>query len=201
MGLLRLLDGQDWPGSVSVVESIEESGQEFDIIYVNRLQKERRISCEVTEEEYGRLDLTDLEHRSPRGCVLHPLPKRAEMPAFVVDDPRCRLWEHVDITYMTRQWLIDQYLCKPEERSLNFFIKPLLLPKLWFPGCDCASALVPDAMKVQPHGRAPRSLGGTDGRKRPGPASPMNLCLRHRGRQQPQPRPKHGKHPQRLYCC
>jgi len=141
LGLMNLLNGDEWLGSVRATDSIEASRCKFDIIYVNRLQEERRSNCDLTAEEYGRIGIADLEHLSPNGCVLHPLPRKEEMDPLVVADPRCLIWEHVNITYMTRQWLIGQYLHEPEARSSAFFIQPFHVPESGSVCCECAAVL------------------------------------------------------------
>ncbi|MHC4810537.1 MAG: aspartate/ornithine carbamoyltransferase family protein [Planctomycetota bacterium] len=71
---------------------------DLDAVYMMRMQDEYGETSETLRQEYGRYRLTpDRASRlRPGACILHPLPRRDELPLEVDLDPRARYWEAVE---------------------------------------------------------------------------------------------------------
>jgi aspartate carbamoyltransferase catalytic subunit len=71
---------------------------ELDAIYMMRMQDEYGETSETLRESYGRFRLTPdrAQRLKPTACILHPLPRRDELPLEIDVDPRARYWEAVE---------------------------------------------------------------------------------------------------------
>jgi len=70
----------------------------IDAIYMMRMQDEYGTTSEETRRRYDDFRLTTerVAVMKPDACILHPLPRRAELPIEVDADPRARYWEAVN---------------------------------------------------------------------------------------------------------
>jgi aspartate carbamoyltransferase catalytic subunit len=70
---------------------------ELDGLYLMRIQDEYSSTSESLRKEYERYHLTvaGVGSMKESACVLHPLPRRAEIPIEVDHDPRAKYWEAV----------------------------------------------------------------------------------------------------------
>ncbi len=66
-----------------------------DVLYMTRVQKERFPSLELYERAQGRfsLDARAMAALAPAAWILHPLPRLAELPEAVDNDPRAIYFE------------------------------------------------------------------------------------------------------------
>ncbi len=71
---------------------------DLDAVYMMRMQDEYGETSETLRQEYNRYRLTPdrAARMKPDACVLHPLPRRDELPLEIDLDPRARYWEAVD---------------------------------------------------------------------------------------------------------
>lgn len=79
-------------------ESLEDALPELDVVYMMRIQDEYGDTSETLRSKYSAYRLTPERLRAarPGAIVLHPLPRRDELPIEIDDDPRARYWEAVD---------------------------------------------------------------------------------------------------------
>ncbi len=69
-----------------------------DAIYMMRIQDEYGDTSEETRKRYGEYNLTTerTQNLKPSACILHPLPRRTELPIEIDADPRAMYWEAVN---------------------------------------------------------------------------------------------------------
>lgn len=106
--LIGLTDQLRPKGAIEIVEDLDSIKNRCQILYVNRLQTERRK--QAISGRYGPIGALELGVLVKEGVVLHPLPRGGELDESISAQSKVRIWEHVDITYRTRQWLLNQYL-------------------------------------------------------------------------------------------
>jgi len=83
-----------------------------DAVYMTRVQDEYDNISPGGELDYSRFSLTPeaLGAMSPNSAILHPLPRRGEIPISVDSDPRSRYWEQVENGMWARVALIAHML-------------------------------------------------------------------------------------------
>ena len=71
---------------------------EMDAVYMMRMQDEYGTTSEELRRKYEEYRLTTdrAQRMKPDACILHPLPRRAELPIEVDSDPRALYWEAVN---------------------------------------------------------------------------------------------------------
>jgi aspartate carbamoyltransferase catalytic subunit len=71
---------------------------DMDAVYMMRMQDEYGTTSEELRRKYEEYRLTTdrASRMKPDACILHPLPRRAELPIEVDDDARARYWEAVN---------------------------------------------------------------------------------------------------------
>ena len=98
-------------------ESLEESINKLDILYMTRVQKERFLN----EEEYIRLkdvyilDKQKLEKAKKDLCILHPLPRVNEISTEIDDDPRAAYFRQAEYGKYMRMAIILKLLKENEK--------------------------------------------------------------------------------------
>ena len=75
-----------------------------DVLYVTRVQKERG-----SKEEY-KLSLSELNQLPNTALVLHPLPRRNELPIAFDNDPRAKYFQQIKNGLLVRKALLRQFL-------------------------------------------------------------------------------------------
>ena len=75
-----------------------------DVLYVTRVQKERG-----SKEEY-KLSLSELNQLPKTALVLHPLPRRKELPIAFDNDPRAKYFQQIKNGLLVRKALLRQFL-------------------------------------------------------------------------------------------
>ena len=75
-----------------------------DVLYVTRVQKERG-----SKEEY-KLSLSELNQLPKTALVLHPLPRRNELPIAFDNDPRAKYFQQIKNGLLVRKALLRQFL-------------------------------------------------------------------------------------------
>lgn len=162
--LLRLLGATVPSCSVGIVDNVEDIPHPLDVLYVNRLQVERRADGD--QVPYAKITSVDMAKLQKNGIVLHPLPRRGELPDEICCDTRVRIWQHAEMTLRTRQFLLYQYLA-------NVAALPITDMPFETSECcgrpDCASSLFPSSQR--PASRA--SEAGADALKKT-----CGACLR-----------------------
>jgi aspartate carbamoyltransferase catalytic subunit len=70
----------------------------LDAVYMMRIQDEYGQTSEETRQRYDdfRLTTARVERMKAHACILHPLPRRTELPVEIDADPRARYWEAVN---------------------------------------------------------------------------------------------------------
>jgi aspartate carbamoyltransferase catalytic subunit len=81
----------------NLTDSLDEILPVADAFYMMRIQDEYSETSEELRERYHHYHLTIEKVRSmkPHACIIHPLPRRAEIPVEVDEDPRAKYWEAV----------------------------------------------------------------------------------------------------------
>ncbi len=79
-------------------EDMDEKLPELDAIYMMRIQDEYGKTSEETRKRYAeyRLTIDRAKAMKPDACILHPLPRREELPIEIDADPRAMYWEAVN---------------------------------------------------------------------------------------------------------
>ena len=69
-----------------------------DAVYMMRIQDEYGETSEATRKKYAEYRITTdrVEKMKPDACILHPLPRRTELPIEIDEDPRAFYWEAVN---------------------------------------------------------------------------------------------------------
>ena len=75
-----------------------------DVLYVTRVQKERG-----SKEEY-KLSLSELNQLPKTALVLHPVPRRNELPIAFDNDPRAKYFQQIKNGLLVRKALLRQFL-------------------------------------------------------------------------------------------
>ena len=75
-----------------------------DVLYVTRVQEERG-----SKEEY-KLSLSELNKLPNTALVLHPLPRRKELPIAFDSDPRAKYFQQIKNGLLVRKALLRQFL-------------------------------------------------------------------------------------------
>ena len=80
-----------------------------DALYMTRIQDEYDAVSPAGTLDYGQYSVTDdvLHRLKSDAVILHPLPRRAEIPPAVDSDPRSRYWEQVENGMWARVALIS----------------------------------------------------------------------------------------------
>jgi aspartate carbamoyltransferase catalytic subunit len=93
-------------------ESMDDFIREADAIYMTRIQDEYDAEFPVGQVDYNRYTLTEdrLAMMKADCAILHPLPRRSEIPVSVDRDPRSRYWEQVENGMWARVALISHIL-------------------------------------------------------------------------------------------
>ncbi len=100
--------------------ALRDFAREADAIYMTRIQDEYEKLHPGGEIDYGDFRLTDdvLGLLRPDCVILHPLPRRDEIPVSVDSDPRSRYWDQVENGMWVRVALIAHILgCDLQIRS------------------------------------------------------------------------------------
>ena len=124
---------------INIVKDIKDYKNKFHILYINRFQKERRSDSD--DKVYDRISNRDLAILTKDGILLHPLPRGSELPDEVCSNKKSKVWEHLDLTYRTRSWLLHQYL---SENRLSSTLKIHEMPFNFSGNCkleNCSSFL------------------------------------------------------------
>ena len=92
--------------------SVKEFIKEADAVYMTRIQDEYENQLSVGSLDYSPYSLTHevLNAMKATAVILHPLPRRNEIPEFVDSDPRSRYWEQVENGMSARVALIAHVL-------------------------------------------------------------------------------------------
>ncbi|NNF44288.1 MAG: aspartate carbamoyltransferase [Phycisphaerales bacterium] len=79
-------------------DAMDDTLPMLDAVYMMRMQDEYGTTSEETRRKYDDFRLTTerVARLKPDACILHPLPRRAELPIEVDADPRARYWEAVN---------------------------------------------------------------------------------------------------------
>ena len=104
--LLAYLDGNDV--RYELTEQMDDVLPELDAVYMMRMQDEYGTTSEETRRRYDdyRLTTERVVSLKPDACILHPLPRRSELPIEVDADPRARYWEAVNRGKFVRMALL-----------------------------------------------------------------------------------------------
>lgn len=93
-------------------ESMADFVEEADTIYMTRIQDEYEDTSPAEGVDFSKYSLTPdmLRLMKPDCIVMHPLPRRNEIPITVDRDPRARYWEQVENGMWVRVALIAHML-------------------------------------------------------------------------------------------
>ena len=93
-------------------ESMDDFLVEADAVYMTRIQDEYEDQFPVGKVDYDQYSLSKerLGQMKPNCAILHPLPRRSEIPVFIDRDPRSRYWEQVENGMWVRVALIAHIL-------------------------------------------------------------------------------------------
>lgn len=93
-------------------ERIEDFLKEADAVYMTRVQSEYDNHIEVAESDVQSYSLTLERAAVMKGdaVIMHPLPRRNEIPDTLDRDPRARYWEQVENGMWVRMALIAHML-------------------------------------------------------------------------------------------
>ena len=91
-------------------QNVDQFISEADAVYMTRIQDEYDLELPAGNVDYTSFCLSkhSLTLLKTNAVVLHPLPRRAEIPLFVDHDPRSRYWEQVENGMWARVALIAQ---------------------------------------------------------------------------------------------
>jgi aspartate carbamoyltransferase catalytic subunit len=78
-------------------DNLEEVIGDANAFYMMRIQDEYSTTSEQLRKKYEEFHLSTerVNRMRPDALILHPLPRRREMPIEIDDDPRARYWEAV----------------------------------------------------------------------------------------------------------
>ena len=79
------------------IESLDDVLSEADAFYIMRIQDEYSATSEETRRRYEQYHLSSEKVNAMKlsACILHPLPRRAEIPIEIDRDPRAKYWDAV----------------------------------------------------------------------------------------------------------
>jgi len=88
--------------------SLDEYLSEIDVLYLMRMQDEYSATSESLRKEYSKyyLSLERTSRMKEGACIIHPLPRRAELPIEIDSDPRAKYWKAVRLGKIIRMALI-----------------------------------------------------------------------------------------------
>ncbi len=83
--------------SYTCLESLEDVLPESDAFYIMRIQDEYSSTSEELRRRYEQFYLTvdKVNRMKPNACILHPLPRRGEIPIEIDRDSRAKYWDAV----------------------------------------------------------------------------------------------------------
>ena len=95
-GLIQYLDDNNIEHEKT--DDLDKVLPEMDAVYLMRMQDEYGTTSQELRRQYGEYSLTtDRVHKmKPKAGILHPLPRRAELPIEIDTDPRALYWEAVN---------------------------------------------------------------------------------------------------------
>lgn len=104
--LLTYLDEND--SRYEQTEQMDDALPGLDAVYMMRMQDEYGTTSEETRRRYDdyRLTTARVARLKSDACILHPLPRRSELPIEVDADPRARYWEAVNRGKFVRMALL-----------------------------------------------------------------------------------------------
>jgi len=78
-------------------DSLDSILEKADALYIMRIQDEYSATSEELRQKYGEYALTveKVKRTKPEACIIHPLPRRQEIPVEVDYDARAKYWEAV----------------------------------------------------------------------------------------------------------
>jgi aspartate carbamoyltransferase catalytic subunit len=81
----------------SLTDSLDDVIPTADAFYMMRMQDEYSATSDKLREEYRRFHLSveNVARMKPEACIIHPLPRRDEVPLEIDSDPRAKYWEAV----------------------------------------------------------------------------------------------------------
>jgi aspartate carbamoyltransferase catalytic subunit len=81
----------------TLTDSLDETIPTADAFYMMRIQDEYSTTSEEVRENYNHYHLTvkNVNAMKTSACIIHPLPRRAEIPVEIDDNPRAKYWEAV----------------------------------------------------------------------------------------------------------
>lgn len=81
----------------SMTESLDDVIPIADAFYLMRIQDEYSVTSDTLRDQYRRyhLSVDSLARMKPDACIIHPLPRRDELPIEIDFDPRAKYWEAV----------------------------------------------------------------------------------------------------------
>ena len=93
--ILRALDRSNV--TYQVVDTLDTVIGELDAVYMTRIQDEWDAAGESRAVDVSRYAMTEerLGRMKAEAVILHPLPRRSELPPFVDRDPRAMYWRQV----------------------------------------------------------------------------------------------------------
>lgn len=79
------------------INSLDDGLKEADAVYVMRIQDEYSMTSEMIRREYEKyhLSLERVKMMKQTSCIIHPLPRRFELPIEIDADHRAKYWEAV----------------------------------------------------------------------------------------------------------
>ncbi len=104
-----------------LTSAMDERLPGVDAVYMMRMQDEYGATSEETRQRYGAYRLTRkrVKTMKPDACILHPLPRRAELPIEIDADPRARYWEAVNRGKFVRMALLLHMFGKDDVRLIG----------------------------------------------------------------------------------
>ena len=90
------------------VDSLADVMGDLDVLYMTRLQQERFGSLEAFMALQGSYNLSRdlMDHARDDLLIMHPLPRREEIPDFIDDDPRAIYFEQAGYSIPVRMALL-----------------------------------------------------------------------------------------------
>jgi aspartate carbamoyltransferase catalytic subunit len=81
----------------NLTDSLPKAIEIADAFYMMRIQDEYSETSDELRVVYANYHLTldKVQAMKPHACIIHPLPRRAEIPVEIDDDPRAKYWEAV----------------------------------------------------------------------------------------------------------
>ena len=93
-------------------DDLREVASILDVIYVTRIQEERGSFLTDQELEPGRFSINQeiLDIMSDEAIIMHPLPRKNEIPRYVDKDPRARYFQQAKYGLYIRMALYQMIL-------------------------------------------------------------------------------------------